>query len=45
MISTLIRHFHSATPKMVAATTFMSKDLKIHPVEIKKIKPDRPGQF
>ena len=28
-----------------AASTFYAADLSVHPVDIKKIKPARPGEF
>ena len=28
-----------------AASTFFASDLTVHPVDIKKIKPARPGEF
>ena len=30
---------------MAASSSFRAAELTTHPVDIKKIKPDRPGQF
>lgn len=41
----LSRRGFAAAPKPAAASTFHAKDLEVHPVDIKKIKPAKPGQF